>query len=354
MPPTKAEILRALAPFARPDDRKGLLLYLGEFFLYWGAIAAVLFAPSLGWKIIGSIVAGVKLTAFVTLGHDAAHRMLVKNRTLNKWLAYACFIPCIHNYRMWVWDHHEIHHPQTNGEHFDSYTPYSKAEFDQLPKRKQIFERIIRYPNFIGFGIHYLFQRMPRVRIWPTKALPQRHRKSAWIHLGVLVVYHSAFIAMLCAAPQFAPVTATTAVVLGFVVPLVIFATVTGGSLYMMHTHRDIPWFKGELDRKGDAAVEYCSTHLTLPAPLSKIVHHVFAHSVHHAHPGVPCYYIPEAQKKLDEMLGSRAVTEPMSVSRLIWTMNRCKLYDFENHQWLDFDGNPTTPRLSLGAARPA
>jgi hypothetical protein len=24
-------------------------------------------------------------------------------------------------------------------------------------------------------------------------------------------------------------------------------------------------------------------------------------------------------------------------------TMRRCKLYDFDNHRWLDFDGKPTT-----------
>jgi len=344
----KADILRALSPFARPSDPKGLCLFLGEFVLYWGALAVVLFSPLLLLKVIASIVAGVKLTAFVTLGHDAAHRMLVKNKKLNKWLALGCFIPCVHNYRLWIWDHHEIHHPQTNGEHFDSFTPYSKAEFDSLPRRKQIFERIIRYPNLIGFGIHYLFQRMPRVRMWPTKAVPARHRRSAWKHFAVLVAYHLAFLTMLVLAPKFAPVSAGAAVLLGWIVPMLVFGIVTGGSLYMMHTHRQVPWFKGELDRKGDAAVEYCSTHLRLPALVSKLVHHVFAHSVHHAHPGVPCYYVPEAQKVLDDLLGDRAVTETMSFRRTVETMHACKLYDFEAHQWLDFDGRPTTAPIKL------
>lgn len=347
--PSKAEILKALTPFAKPENAKGLALFTVEYLLYWGAIAAVLFAPSIYWKIIASVVAGIKLTAFVTLGHDAAHRTLVKNKTLNKWLAWACFIPCIHNYRLWIWDHHEIHHPQTNGEHFDSYTPYSKAEFDLLPWRKQAFERVIRAPNFVGFGIHYLFQRMLRVRIFPTSAVPKRHLKSAWVHFSALVAYQAAFISLLLAAPAFAPVGATTALMLGFVLPLFVFATITGGSLYMMHTHRDIPWFKGELDRKGDAAVEYCSTHLSLPAPISKLVHHVFAHSVHHAHPGVPCYHVPEAQKRLDEMLGNRAVSEPMSLRSTLENLKSCKLYDFDKHQWLDFDGRPTTMPIPLG-----
>lgn len=348
-PASHAEILRALAPFAKPHNAKGLTLYLVEFVLYWGAIALVLFAPSTAWKLVGSLVAGLKLTAFVTLGHDAAHRTLVRSKTLNKCLAYACFVPCMHNYRLWIWDHHEVHHPATNAEHFDSYTPYSKDAFDRLPWRKQMFERIIRAPNGIGFGLHYLFQRMPRVRIYPSNAVPARHRKAAWADFSGLLAYHAAFLALLLAAPRFAPISAAAAIVLGFVLPMFVFASVTGGALYLMHTHPDIAWFKGKLDRKGDAAGHYCSTHLSLPAPLSKLVHHVFSHSVHHAHPGVPCYLVPQAQQRLNELLGERAVSEPMSLRRAVETMKTCKLYDFEKHQWLDFNGRPTTRPLKRG-----
>lgn len=347
-PPSKAEILRTLAPFAKPDDGKGLVLFGVESFIYWAAIIAILFSPWLPIKVLASIIAGFKLAGFVTLGHDAAHQMLVKNKALNKFLAYACLVPCVHNYRMWIWDHHESHHQQTNGEHFDSYRPLSKAEFDQLPRSKQLFERIIRAPNLVGFGIHYLFQRMPRVRIYPTAALPARHRKAAWYDFAVLAAYHTTFVALLIGASRFAPISASGAVVLGYLVPLFVFATLTGGSLFLMHTHRNVPWFKGTLDRRGDAAAEYCSTNLTLPPVLSKLVHHVFAHSVHHAHPGVPCYHVPEAQACLDAMLGDRAVREPMTVRGLIDTLNTCKLYDFEKHQWLDFDGNPTTKPIAL------
>lgn len=346
---SKEEILRELSPFVTPDDKTGLTLFLVEVALYVAGLALVLFGPSLPWKILGSVIAGFKLSGLITLGHDAAHRMLVKNKTLNKWLAYACFVPIFHNYRLWIWDHHEVHHPKTNGEHFDSYTPYSKAEFDKLPRRKQVFERIIRSRSVVGFGIHYLFQRMPRVRIFPTKATPKRHVASAWRHFAVLVAYQAVFLSVLYLAPNFAPVTSATAIVLGAVVPMFLFATLVGGSLYMMHTNRRVPWFKGELDRKGDAAVEYCSTHLTLPPLLSKLVHHVFAHSVHHAHPSVPCYRTPEAQARLDELLGASAVKEPMSLGQTLATLKACKLYDFEKHQWLDFDGKPTTEPIDLG-----
>ena len=349
--PSKADILRALQPFAQSDNAEGLKLYLADAGLYLAGIAAVLFAPWLALKIIGAIVAGIKLSSFITLGHDAAHRTLVKSKTLNHVLARACLTPIMHNLTMWKWDHHETHHPLTNGAHFDSYVPYSKEEFDRLPRRKQLFERVIRAPNVVGFGIHYLFQRMLRVRIFPTKTLPARHRKAAWRDFAILVAYQCAFVTLLVMAPRFAPVSALQAVTLGLIVPMCVFATLVGASLYVMHTHRNVPWFKGELDRKGDAAVEYCATHLALPPALSHLVHHVFSHSVHHAHPGVPCYKVPQAQQRLLEMLGERAVSETMSLRRTIQTMRACKLYDFQQHQWLDFDGRPTTPRIRLGHA---
>ena len=343
------EIVRALAPFAKPDSAKGLTLYLVEFVLYWGAIGLVLFSPSMAWKIAGSLVAGLKLTAFLTLGHDAAHRTLVRSKPLNTCLAYACLVPCMHNVRLWIWDHHEMHHPATNAAHFDSYTPYSKDAFDRLPWRKQMFERIIRAPNGIGFGLHYLFQRMPRVRIYPSKAVPARHRKAAWADFSVLLAYQAGFLALLVAAPGFAPVSAATAIVLGAVLPMFVFASVTGAALYLMHTHPNIPWFEGESGRPDDAAAQYCSTHLSLPAPVSALVHHVFSHSVHHAHPGVPCYRVPQAQRRLNELLGERAVSEAMSFRRIVETLKTCKLYDFDQHRWLDFDGRPMTPPLKLG-----
>jgi omega-6 fatty acid desaturase (delta-12 desaturase) len=181
--------------------------------------------------------------------------------------------------------------------------------------------------------------------------VPLRHRASAWRHFAVLVIFHAFFIAVLLAAPAFAPVSAAQALMLGYVLPMFLFACLTGGSLYLMHTHPAVPWFKGELDRRGAGAAELCSTHLSLPKPVSRFVHNVFAHSAHHAHPGVPSYRLLEAQAALDALLGEQAVSEPMRLSRVLHTLAACKLYDFDKHQWLDFTGAPTTALLGKTTA---
>jgi omega-6 fatty acid desaturase (delta-12 desaturase) len=90
---------------------------------------------------------------------------------------------------------------------------------------------------------------------------------------------------------------------------------------------------------------------LVLPNIVSHLIHNVFAHSAHHAHPGVPSYRLPEAQAALDALLGARAISEPMRLSGVLHTLKTCKLYDFEENRWLDFNGVPTTAPLGKTTA---
>jgi acyl-lipid omega-6 desaturase (Delta-12 desaturase) len=341
--PSRRELLEALSPYARPSTPKGLAIFLSDYVQLLVGMLVVFFAPWLGVKVLASLVVGSKLANLITLGHDAAHNTLTASRRLNRVIALACFIPCLHNYRLWVWDHHQIHHPETNSEHYDSYTPFTKEEFDALPLWRQLFERVIRAPNFVGFGVHYMFDRMIKVRIWPSARVPSRYNRSAWRHFGAIVAYVVALSVTLTCAPLYAPVTLGQAWVLGGVLPLFMFACLTGGSLYLMHTHPRIRWHRDESARDGAYRTELEATNLTLPAPISMAAHHVFSHSVHHAHAGIPCYHIPAAQRRFDELMGTNAVVEPLSLRGTINTLNSCKLYDFETHTWLDFRGRPTT-----------
>lgn len=348
--PDKAGLLRELAPFAQPSNAKGLALFAQEYLMYWGAIGLMLFAPSMTVKILASIFAGFKLTAFYTLGHDAGHQTLVANKRLNWWLAQLLSIPAWQNHRLWILDHHLLHHPKTNGEQHDFYKPYSKAEFDELSRPAQLFERFVRAPNLVGFGVNFFFTWLLATRLFPTRAVPPQFRRSAWRHCAAVLAYQLAFIAFLYFAPLWAPVSAAMALGLGFFLPLVIFAIVTGASLYLMHTHQRLPWFKGTPAREGVYAPTLCAMHMTLPAPLHKFIHNVFAHSAHHAHAGVPVYHLLDAQLHLDRVLGDAALVVPMSLPGAIATMRACKLYDYDKHQWLDFNGKPTTAAICLTA----
>lgn len=351
-PLTKERILNELTPFARRSNLIGLSWFLQDYVVYWAAIGLVLFAPWITVKVVASIVAGVRLAAFYTLAHDAAHNTLVANRRLNYVLAMLLSVPALQNHRLWLIDHHQQHHPKTNGPQHDFYQPFSKQQFDRLSPLRQHYERFIRAPNGIGFAINFFFPWVLGTRVMPDGATPAKSRRSAWAYFTVLMLYQAAFAAALITVAHLAPPSArlgtASALLLGVALPLFVYALVTGASLYVMHTHRRIPWFAADMPRIGDHAQELCATHMTVPPILARLTFNVFAHSAHHAHPGIPVYHLMRAQRHLDGLLGNRGVVEKLSLSGTIATMRACKLYDFDKHQWLDFDGKPTAPPIDL------
>lgn len=342
-------ILKELHPFARPNNFTGMLLAARECVLYWSAIALILYAPSIPIKLAAALFAGFRLSSSYTLAHDAAHRTLVKNRTLNWGLALLLGVPSCQNYRMWVADHNGAHHPKTNGEPVDFYRPLSKQEFDRLSRPAQMLERFVRSPNVLGFWFNFMFRWLLPLRIHPTSATHPRNRDKARVYFFVMLGYHSAFVLLLIFLTPYTGLSPMSVVVLGWVLPLCVHCTLSGASLYLMHHHPAIPWFREHQDRTGFPP-ERCSTHMVLPKVISKLVNNVYCHAVHHAHPGIPSYHLYEAQLHLNKLLGRRAVVQNMSLRNIVTTMRICKLYDYHNHQWLDFQGRPSAPPISPNA----
>lgn len=347
---TRRALLRQLDQFAKPTNKEGLLVTAKEYGLYLAFLAAVLFAPVLWVKIVASILAGSRLAMFYTLFHDAAHRTLVANTKLNYFLALALGLPTAQNYRVMVIDHGSSHHQKTNAEEHGFYRPLSVDEYNSMGWMRQRFEQFVRAPNVVGFMFNFLITSHIPERLFPNAALPKQFHRSAWQHFAGVVLFQAGFVALLGIAPHFAPVTLSQALILGWIVPFLTFFTIMGASLYVMHTHPRVPFFIPGVKRARDFAPELCAIHLKMPDFLSHQFANVFAHSAHHAHAGIPCYRLLEAQKHFDAVMGDRALVEPMSLAGFLTTMRVCKLYDYEKHQWLDFEGKPTATAIDLTA----
>ena len=150
--PTHRDLVLEMAPFAKVNSLKGSLLFIADYAMFWGAIAGVLLLPGLALKLLASVIAGVKLANLATLAHDAAHNSLTASRPLNRAIAILAFMPGLFNYRLWIYDHHVLHHPHTNGQHVDSYQPLSKADYDALPPLQR-GRRGARKPIYNAAGI---------------------------------------------------------------------------------------------------------------------------------------------------------------------------------------------------------
>jgi len=339
------EALREIAPYVRSSTATGLAFFLYDFGLYWAGIAGVLFLPELWMKVLAATVAGLKLVSLKTLGHDAAHGCLVKGKRLNWLLGVIVYAPCLYNYRMWVYDHHVRHHPHTNGPIKDTYTPFTKAEYDAMPQWRQWLERLYRGPNVIGWSLYYLVERWWDMKLFPRDHMPELHRRAAWPHFWFLLAYAAVFLGTLTAAPLFTTMSSTQAIVLGAVYPFLVFMAFTGWGLYLQHTHPDATWLRGsnEENKAFYERGELLAVHWVMPRWFGRLTHDVMDHPVHHLHPRIPCYRLRVAQARLNHLLGEHALVEKYTLRSFLDTLRRCKLYDFENHRWLDFDGRPTT-----------
>ncbi len=351
--PTEQQLRRELARFATPDTVTGLTLVLAEVALYVAALACVLWMPSTPLKIVASVIAGFQLGKMSLFAHDAAHGATTRSRRLNRVIALTCMVPILYNYHLWAWDHHTMHHRYPNGQHPDAFMPYSKSEFDALPWWRQWLERVARAPCVFGFGLYFIVVRWYGTKFFPRDPVPAYVRPKAWMYFRGLVAYIVIWIALLAAAPMYSPTSSFTAILLGFVVPVFVFNVLFGATLYFQHNHPLVPWFKDDVERESFARPEYLTTHLAMPRWMSKCMHGIFDHAVHHVNPQVPLYRAFEAQEYLNHRLeGAPLVIEKFSIAHLVRTMRTCKLYDFERHCWTDFDGHPTTGTVPLMAQR--
>ena len=149
------------------------------------------------------------------------------------------------------------------------------------------------------------------------------------------------FLGTLTAAPLFTTMSSTQAIVLGAVYPFLVFMAFTGWGLYLQHTHPDATWLRGsnEENKAFYERGELLAVHWVMPRWFGRLTHDVMDHPVHHLHPRIPCYRLRVAQARLNQLLGEHALVEKYTLRSFLDTLRRCKLYDFENHRWLDFDG---------------
>ncbi len=337
------DVRKALSEFAVSDTKTGLMLFVVDIVSYIVAIATVLFIPILAIKVIAGILAGAKMANLATLGHDAAHNVLTKSRALNKFLAIVSFTPGLFNYRLWIYDHHNLHHHNTNERHPDSYTPLTLEEYSALSSWQQFKYRFYRSTSLWSFGIYYIVERWSQAKIFPRSRMPRKVRYDAWPHSVYLVLYGCAFITFLFYAPLYSETSSLTAIVCGFLIPFYIFQSLFAFTVYVQHTHPKIIWFNKKPNRDDEGRQDYISVQLRFPKSLSWLVHYVYDHTAHHVHIGIPCYRLAAAQQKLNEMIGAKAISEKFSFEWLYQVKKHCKLYNYEHHQWLDFSGRPSS-----------
>jgi omega-6 fatty acid desaturase (delta-12 desaturase) len=141
--------------------------------------------------------------------------------------------------------------------------------------------------------------------------------------------------------------TLCSAVAWAEIVPFILWNVLMGFVIYNHHTHPRVAWFARREEWSFYEGQIRSPVHLELPFWFNNILHHIMEHTAHHIDINIPLYRLKAAQDRVEALFGKEIVKERWTWTGHLDHVRRCKLYDYERHRWLDFDGNETA-RVSV------
>jgi len=349
-PPTRAELHARIAPYARADSFQGYKSFAIDMALYALGIAGVLFFEALAGKIAGGLLAGLALVNLGSLSHEAAHRTMVKSRLGNKVIAVVTLTMILFNYRLWIYDHHVLHHGRTNVKHNNFLSPLTLAEYRGMSRFRRALYRAYHSETGAGILLYYLLERWPTVHYYPGAWLPPRFRASALGYTALLTAYMAALLSLLVLVPAARNDSIAAAVLCGFALPYTIWFTTFAMTAFLQHTNPQLRWYRDVASMASPS--ESTSVHVGIPHWMNHITHYVLEHPVHHVSAMIPHYHLKQAQAALAAIAAPNILSMRFTFANMRDVLRRCRLYDYDAHTWLDFSGNVTAVPLDTSKTR--
>ena len=348
--PTRAQVHALIAPYTQANSFKGYKSFAIDLALYVIGIASVVYFESLAAKIVGGLVAGAALVNLGALLHEAAHRAVVKSRRGNKVIAVVSMTLCLFNYRLWIYDHHVLHHARTNVKGNNFLSPITLAEYRAMSRLRRALYRTYHSRSGAGILLYFLIERWPTVHFYPGSWLPPRFRRSALGYAALQIVYAAALLAMLTLIASVTGASVAASVLCGFVLPYAIWFTTFSMTVFLQHTHPQVRWYRDAASAPPDAL----SVHVGIPHWINHMSHYGLEHPVHHVSAHIPHYRLKEAQAALAAIAAPPVIAMRFTAANLRDVLTRCRVYDYDAHAWMDFDGSVTARPLERGTMRAA
>ena len=334
---------------ASPTLFRSMSVLMFDLVLFAASSALVLLATSVALKLVGTLLVTAAIVRLFLIGHDACHGSYFASKKLNAVCGRIAFLPSLTAFSLWEVGHNTAHHGFNNLKGRDQvWAPYSKAEFDALPRHRQALERL--YRSGAGWGAYYLVEMWWKKLFFASRReIGSTRRKymldSILASVGALL-WLAAVVGVARATGQ-SPVLLVT---LAVIVPFLLWNAVMGFVVYLHHTHPTIAWFRNRQEWQRNKAYLTSTACVRFPFGIERLMHDIMEHNAHHLNPRIPMFNLRAAQRTLHERfpeLRSFRVT-PLTYMDCV---RSCKLYDYANHAWLDFSGRITaqvTPAPSV------
>jgi omega-6 fatty acid desaturase (delta-12 desaturase) len=351
---------------ARSDARKTIRVVMQEYlgrdsifpvlrllldFAFLGAcIAGACYFDSWWAKALMVIPGAIAIARLFVIGHDACHGSYTPKPWLNKLIGRIAFLPSLTPFSLWDVGHNVAHHGFTNLKGRDQvWVPMSAEEWQSASKLRRGLERI--YRSGLGQGLYYLIEMWWKKLILPSKKhVGVRRAIFMWDNVLVLSV-GAVWVAALVLWAVNTNHSVTWTLLCGFALPFVAFNCIMGFVIYVQHTHPEVAWFDKREEWQKRLGFITTTVNVVVPKSLGRILHDILEHGAHHVNTGVPLYRLRAAQTALKNAVPQLARSYVLSWKRYWATVRTCKLYDYANHQWLDFKGRVTAVPLFPEAA---
>ena len=316
--------------------------------LFGAGSLLVLMGGSVMLKLLGTACVTAGIVRLFMIGHDACHGSFFASARLNAFFGRIAFLPSMTAFSLWEVGHNTAHHGFNNLKGRDQvWAPLSKAEYDAFPRHRRALERL--YRSGLGWGAYYMVEMWWKKLFFASrKEIGSSRRKYKLDSLlvaagGLLWVGLVAFVAG-STGQSF-----LLLVVLGIVTPFLLWNATIGFVVYLHHTNPRIAWFRNRQEWQRNRAYLTATARVRFPFGIDRLMHGIMEHNAHHLNPGIPMFRLREAQKVLQDRFPD------LCDYRLDWrsyldSVRRCKLYDFAEHAWLDFNGK-VTARVQLNAS---
>jgi omega-6 fatty acid desaturase (delta-12 desaturase) len=316
------------------------MVFAFDLALFGAGTVLVLLAASVGLKLVGTLLVTAAIVRLFLVGHDACHGSFFRSARLNSIVGRIAFLPSMTAFSLWETGHNTAHHGFNNLKGRDQvWAPYSKAEFDALPRHRQALERLYRCG--LGWGAYYLVEMWWKKLYFASRkeigSSRRRYRLDSMLVTAGALCWLGVIALAADATGQSFALLATLAVV----VPFLLWTGVMGFVVYLHHTNPTIAWFQNRQEWQRHRAYLTSTARVSFPLGIDRLMHGIMEHNAHHVNPRIPMFALREAQQVLREQFPE------LCDYRLNWrtytdNARRCKLYDYDAHAWLDFDGQVT------------
>ena len=324
------------------------LILAFDLALFAAGSALTLLATTLALKLAGTLVVTAAIVRLFLVGHDACHGSFFGSARLNAACGRLAFLPSMTAYSLWEVGHNTAHHGFNNLKGRDQvWAPFSKAEFDALPRRRQVLEHL--YRSGLGWGAYYLVEMWWKKLYFASRKEIGSSRRSYQLDSLLVTAGALAWLGVVALVARATGQSFALLATLAVVVPFLLWNGIMGFVVYLHHTHPTIAWFQNRQEWQRHRAYLTATACARLPFGIDRLMHNIMEHNAHHLNPRIPMFALRAAQEVLEEKFPD------LCNYRLNWrtymdNVRCCKLYDYAGHAWLDFGGR-VTARVQLAAA---